>query len=435
MADDASPLTARQWQRSDGLGAWRVLGEGAAAWFTTPSHRDGAALAARAADLAEQADRTLDADVRAAGVRVRLPTSQDDGLTAVDVELARAISATAADRGFTADPGVLQDLQVAVDALDRAVVAPFWARVLGYRPAGDQVLADPLRRNAAIWFQGQDAARPLRNRLHVDAVTTAERAREVLAEMPGLGASAVANHGYYATVADAEGNEVDLLPLVDGADRWEGAATEDWRLVFSALACYRVEGAAQAGRVAEAAAALADRAGLPLGIDLRPGLVVLDTGKDRWETDEGYEQLAAQVQVAARDLGAVADVALPRFHQVVIDAVDIPAVRRFWQVVLGYAEDPREGVTDLVNPHQLTMPVVLQDLEADDTARRAQRNRIHLDLFVPDDQLEQRLAAALAAGGTVVRDASPTWWTIADPEGNEVDLTTSVGWDEVGGGQ
>ena len=33
------------------------------------------------------------------------------------------------------------------------------------------------------------------------------------------------------------------------------------------------------------------------------------------------------------------------------------------------------------------------------------------------------MAAALAAGGRVVDDSNaPEWWTLADPEGNEVDL-------------
>jgi 4a-hydroxytetrahydrobiopterin dehydratase len=56
-------------------------------------------------------------------------------------------------------------------------------------------------------------------------------------------------------------------------------------------------------------------------------------------------------------------------------------------------------------------------------APRPQRNRIHIDLYVPRDQAEARVAAALAAGGRVVYDErAPAWWTLADPEGNEVDV-------------
>jgi 4a-hydroxytetrahydrobiopterin dehydratase len=44
---------------------------------------------------------------------------------------------------------------------------------------------------------------------------------------------------------------------------------------------------------------------------------------------------------------------------------------------------------------------------------------------VPYEQAEARVAAALAAGGSIVRDFAPMWWTLADPEGNEVDIATT----------
>ena len=61
---------------------------------------------------------------------------------------------------------------------------------------------------------------------------------------------------------------------------------------------------------------------------------------------------------------------------------------------------------------------------------RMGHNRIHIDVGVPHDQGEARVATALAAGGTLVSDQyAPMWWTLADPEGNEVDLATWIGRD------
>lgn len=431
MAKTTRTLTALGFQQAGGTEDWRVLGNGACAWFRTLSHAQGGTLAQRLAELGP-AGATPDLSITAEGVRLRIPLGPTDGgFSAAHVDLARAVSEAAADLGLMADPTTLQDLQLAVDTMDQSAIAPFWEAALGYEPVGDEDLLDPARRHPPIWFQDQDAPRPLRNRLHVDSVVPQEIARQTLPALEGRGASRVDDHGYYATVADAEGNEVDVLPLPEGADRWDGSGTADWRLVFSAMACYPTDDPRQAAELAVRVASLADEAGLPLGIDLRPGRVILDSGKDRWEMVEGYEALAARVQEAARGMGLEADVMAPRFLQAVIDAVDIPAVRGFWRAALGYVDDSRAGVTDLVDPRHLGMPLVLQGMHPTEEDRRAQRNRIHVDLFVPDDQVQSRIDAALAAGGRVAFDGNaPDGVTIADPEGNEIDFAVSVGREE-----
>lgn len=450
MTNGHPSLTAREFQGSAGVGDWRALSVGACAWFGADSHSTCAALvravieAAKVAAEGEAADAGVHTDaalpfleLRATGVRVRI--APDDGsFTLSDVALAQEISRAAAELGMASDPTRLQDVQLTFDALDQGAVMPFWQTALGYDLVGDDDLVDPLRRHPPIWFQDQDAARPLRNRIHLDSVAPQSVTADALESVRGR-ASSVSEHGYYATVADAEGNEVDLLPLPEGADRWtpadEAAGSpadlEDWRLVFAGVACYPVSSPRQAVELIEAVARLADEAGLPLGIDLRPGLVVIDTGKDVPEV-AGYDELALRVQSAARGLGLSADPSLSRFIQVGIDAVDVSAVRAFWRAALAYDEDPREGATDLVDPSRLNTVVFFQPMDESETERRAQRNRIHVDIFLPEDLAQQRVAAAVAAGGTVMREATaPQTWTIADPEGNEVDITFSVGREEL----
>lgn len=432
MTDEQSTLTGKEFQLAGGVEDWRVLGSGASAWFDAPSHRAGATLIRKVAELAEGAGDALpDMDLRARGIRVRI-TPGEGGLSRADVTLARSISGEVGDLGLRPHPAALQDVQLTIDAMEQASVMPFWQAALRYEPFGDDDLVDPMRRHPPIWFQQQDQPRPLRNRLHVDVVSPQPLAVDAVTAARAGGARAVTDHGYYATVADAEGNEADLLPLQDGADRWGGQETEDWRVVFAAMACYPTASTRQAVELAEAVAGLADEAGLPLGIDVRPDVVTIDTGKDNWEEVVGYEPLAARAQEAARAMQLTADVSRLRFVQVGIDAVDIAAVRGFWQAVLGYEEDPRSMVTDIVDPRQLSMPFFFQDMDASDEERRAQRNRIHVDVFVPDDQAQARIDAGLAAGGRVVYDGeAPEWWTLADPEGNEVDIAVSVGREEI----
>ena len=52
------------------------------------------------------------------------------------------------------------------------------------------------------------------------------------------------------------------------------------------------------------------------------------------------------------------------------------------------------------------------------------RHAMHIDVSVAREHVEERLAAALAAGGRIVDETEePRNWTLADAAGNRVDLT------------
>jgi 4a-hydroxytetrahydrobiopterin dehydratase len=117
-------------------------------------------------------------------------------------------------------------------------------------------------------------------------------------------------------------------------------------------------------------------------------------------------------------------VARPAHHAVqalaiAIDAMDIPAVRPFWQAVLGY--DAVAAPADLVDPVYGGPSVWFQQLDKP----RTQRNTMHLDVTVPHDDAVARVEAALAAGGRLVSDdRARAFWILADAEGNEVCVCT-----------
>ncbi|MCC5474594.1 VOC family protein [Streptomyces sp. NPDC059680] len=59
-------------------------------------------------------------------------------------------------------------------------------------------------------------------------------------------------------------------------------------------------------------------------------------------------------------------------------------------------------------------------------APRPQRNRVHIDVWVPYDQAETCIAVAIAAGGRLVTDAhAPSHWVLAGPDGNEACVGTA----------
>ncbi|GIG19719.1 hypothetical protein Cch01nite_04430 [Cellulomonas chitinilytica] len=378
---------------------WRVVDGVVTAWFDASSLTEGAVWARRVVALADD----VEVDVRATGVRVRLDSD----------EHAEAVSVAARELGLAADPAALQHLSVGFDSPDPGAVTPFWLRALDYAPTQDGGLADPLRRDPAIRVRRATEPRPLRNRIHLDVVRP-----ETAVEQAGLGEA----FGPFGVChADPDGNEVDLVPG-DALD--EGGRAADWQAVFSAMACYRVTAPTQQADVAVAAAELADAVGFPLLVDLRPGFVVLDTGKDQWDgeahgLDVDFTGLAQRIQTAARELGAVADPSLPHFVQLFFDAADVAAVRAFWVAALGYVHDRRTRLTDIVDPRRLNPVLAFQEIDVADTDRRRQRNRIHVELAVPADLAAARVAAAVAAGGRVLEESEGRW-RVADPEGNEL---------------
>ena len=383
---------------------WRVVDGVATAWFDAPSMIEGAGLARRVVELSAE----IVVDLRATGLRVRLDSD----------EQAEAVSAAARDLGLVANPAVLQQLSVAFESANPPVVSRFWQGVLDYAP-GDGGLADPLRRDPAIRIRRSTEPRPLRNRIHLDVVRPAAAVEQA---SPGE-----ASGPFGVCHTDPDGNEVDLVP---GGALGEGIGTADWQAVFSAMACYRVTSPTQQRDLAAAAAALADDTGFPLLVDLRPGLVIIDSGKDQWEDDAhglalDFTDLAGNLQTAARELGATADPGLPRFTQLFLDAADVAAVRAFWVAALGYTHDRRAGVSDIHDPRRLNPVLVFQELDASETDRRRQRNRIHVELAVPSDLAQTRLATTLAAGGRLL-DESEDGWRVADPEGNEMVLVSGT---------
>jgi 4a-hydroxytetrahydrobiopterin dehydratase len=194
----------------------------------------------------------------------------------------------------------------------------------------------------------------------------------------------------------------------------------DWRVVRDDASTHFRTGSFAAGvALVNAIGRLADDASHHPDVDLRPdGVTVRLRTEGIGGLSEREVVLARQISEAARELGVPVDLTGLQMVQVAIDALVIPDVLPFWRAVLGYRE---VGDEDLIDPHFQGPPLWFQQMDAP----RPQRNRIHIDVYVPHDQAEARVAAAIAAGGHIVSDENaPGWWTLADAEGNEVDVAS-----------
>ncbi|GAA1304338.1 hypothetical protein GCM10009647_022130 [Streptomyces sanglieri] len=203
----------QQFHEAAGVEDWRVVGEGACAYFRTGSFEVGARFVRAISEMPGVGDESPDVDVRQKGVTVRLITVTDDyyGLTERHVELARQISAVARTLDIPADPSAVQTVQVTVDALAGPDVVAFWRALLGYQDRADsgEDLMDPRRRGAPFYFQQMDAPRPQRNRVHIDVWVPYDQAEARIAAALAAGGRLVndADAPSNWVLADPEGNE------------------------------------------------------------------------------------------------------------------------------------------------------------------------------------------------------------------------------------
>lgn len=202
----------------------------------------------------------------------------------------------------------------------------------------------------------------------------------------------------------------------------------DWRVVLGRIeAGFRAPSFEVAARFVGEIATAAETAGHHPDVDLRyPGRVhvVLMTHAAGGLTSHDVDLARAISDLASRH--GLASEPLDAFGvEVAIDAIDIDAVLPFWRAVLGYRDEPprHEGgqVLAIVDPLRIGPAFWFQQMDEP----RPQRNRIHIDVSVPHDVAEQRVAAAIAAGGVLVSDRrARAFWILADPEGNEVCVCT-----------
>lgn len=221
--------------------------------------------------------------------------------------------------------------------------------------------------------------------------------------------------------------------VLSRADASAAVSDLGWRHILGVLCTsVRAESLAHAAEMAgQLVMAAGAEAGERLRVDIRPDRVFLTVRSPGTMSVTARETgLAERISaiVAGLGLATVPETGGegPRSLQlmeIAIDTLDAAAIRPFWQAVTGYVDEawapaPGDG---LVDPYGQGPAIWFQQMDEP----RPQRNRIHFDISVPHDEAQRRLAAALAAGGTLVSDAAaPAFWVLADAEGNEACICT-----------
>jgi 4a-hydroxytetrahydrobiopterin dehydratase len=195
---------------------------------------------------------------------------------------------------------------------------------------------------------------------------------------------------------------------------------DDWRVLLQSLHASFKTGSMAAGvELAARIGAAADEANHHPDLTITyPRVHVSLTTHEADGLTARDVDLARRISGIAAELGAEADPQAVTSLEIAIDALDIAAVRPFWEAVLGYRLDGDDAVADRYGRNPLFW---FQQMDEP----RPQRNRIHVDVTVPHDVAQERIDAALAAAGSLVSDPrAPAFWILADPEGNEACICT-----------
>lgn len=202
------------------------------------------------------------------------------------------------------------------------------------------------------------------------------------------------------------------------------AGLDDWRLLLRTLHA-RFEtggfatGLALVNRIGEAA----EDANHHPDLDLRWGhLDVRLTSHDSGGVTERDLRMARRISELAAEAGVTPRPEQVQALELALDTPDFEKVKPFWRAVLGLEDDPASP--DGVHDPKGQLPLLwFQGTDPHEEPRM----RFHLDITVPHDQAQQRIDAAVEAGGTVVDDSrAPAWVVLADADGNKACVCTCL---------
>jgi len=202
------------------------------------------------------------------------------------------------------------------------------------------------------------------------------------------------------------------------------AGLEDWRKLAQALHARFLTGDFVTGltfvtAVAEAAEAAGHHPDVTLTY---PSVDVKLVSHDVSQVTQRDIDLARRVSQIAREQEIGAEPSGVTEIELALDTADLAAVGPFWAALLTGRSDSLMG-DDVVHPSGRVPLLWFQHTDAHETPRQ----RFHIDLWVPHDVAEERIAAAVAAGGHVVDDQNaPSFVVLADPEGNKACVCTSL---------
>ena len=144
-----------------------------------------------------------------------------------------------------------------------------------------------------------------------------------------------------------------------------------------------------------------------------------------WVTERDLD-LARRITGLAAEQGLTADPASITLIELALDTAHAATIAPVWAALLTGSTDARGRGTigDDVRDAAGRVPILwFQDTDDHPTPRQ----RFHLDVWVAPEFADERIAAAVAAGGIIVDDSqAPSFTVIADQDGNRACVCTTL---------
>ena len=208
----------RDFLAADGVEDWVVLHGGPTAVYRANSLAAAARLAVEIAEVPGLQGSRAVLTISSTGLSVRL-NREIWGTEERHIELARAISAVASQKGAVADRSAVQEVQFAVASKPDAINVDFWRAALGYETMAPDNGIDPLGHSSTVWMQDLDPDRPLRHAMHIDVSVAREVVEARVAAAVAAGGRIVeGTEPGTRILADPAGNKVCITAWPDGAN-------------------------------------------------------------------------------------------------------------------------------------------------------------------------------------------------------------------------
>jgi 4a-hydroxytetrahydrobiopterin dehydratase len=206
------------------------------------------------------------------------------------------------------------------------------------------------------------------------------------------------------------------------------AGLTDWRKLAQALHTrYSIPDYNAAAAFIAAVAQAAEKAGHHPDVKLAYGVidVSLCTHEDGlWVTQKDVD-LAGTISEIAGQQGLVPEPTAVTQLEIALDTAHEDGIGGFWSALLTGSADNK--IYDSVfDPTGRVPSLWFQGTDEHETPRQ----RWHFDLWLAADAVDERIAAAVAAGGSIVDNSeAPSFTMLADPDGNRVCVCSALGRD------